>query len=103
MIFFSYWNVCGFGYLDTKISLKNFMSHKPVVIFLAEPMITFAQVPSSHWHSIGITKYCTNYKGNLLLNLRALWGSKVTPIIISWLLWVIRSRVWFGCRCCLPT
>jgi len=38
-----------------------YMSHKHVVIFLAEPMITFAQVPFWYWHSIGVTKYCTNY------------------------------------------
>jgi len=24
---------------------KNYLSHKPAVIFLAEPLITFAQVP----------------------------------------------------------
>jgi len=42
-----YWNVRGFGNLDTRIALKNFYaSHKFVFIFLAEPMITFSHVPS---------------------------------------------------------
>jgi hypothetical protein len=80
--FFFNWNVRGFGNLDTDRFKKNYMSHKLVVIFLAEPMVTFAQVPSWYWYSIGVTKYCTNYRGNLLLNIWALWGSEVTPVVI---------------------
>jgi len=39
---FLYWNVRGFGNLDTKIELKFFyLSLKPFIIFLAEPIVTF--------------------------------------------------------------
>jgi len=77
------WNVRGFGNSDTKIALKNlYLSHKPFIIFLAEPMITFAQVPSWYWRSIGVTKFCTNVRNGLMPNLWALWGSDVTTSII---------------------
>jgi hypothetical protein len=80
---FLYWNVRSFGNSDTKIALNNFyLSHKPSIISLAEPMITFTQVPSWYWHSIGVTKYCTNVKDNLMPNLWALWGSEVTASVI---------------------
>jgi len=78
-----YWNVRGFGNSDTKIALNNFyMSHKPIIIFLAKPMITFAQVPSWYWHRIGVTKYCTNVRDDLMPNLWALWGVEVTVYVI---------------------
>ena len=37
---FLYWNVIGIGNFDTQIALKNlYMSHKPMPIFIVEPMI----------------------------------------------------------------
>jgi len=62
-----YWNVRDIGNSGTKITLNSFyLSHKPVVIFLAKPMINFVQVPSWYWHGIGVTKSCTNDRGNML-------------------------------------
>jgi len=41
---------------DTKIAFKNFyLSHKPVIIFFAEPMVIFLQVASWYLHGIGVT------------------------------------------------
>jgi hypothetical protein len=41
-----YWNARGIGNSDTRVTLKNLiMSHKPILIFLVEPMISFTQVP----------------------------------------------------------
>jgi len=38
---FLYWNVRGIDNSYTRIALKNlFLSHKPMLIFIAEPMIT---------------------------------------------------------------
>ena len=51
-------------------------------MFLAEPMIPFANVPAWYWHSIDVTKFCTNNRDDLLPNLWALWGDGTSPIII---------------------
>jgi len=52
------------------------------VIFLAEPMVTFAQVPALYWHNIGFTKFCTNVRDNLMPDLWALWGYEVSASVI---------------------
>ena len=78
-----YWNVRGFGISDTKVSLKNlYVSHKPVFIFLAEPMISFSLVPSWYWHGIEVTKRFLNDICHLLPKLWALGGDEVNAIII---------------------
>ncbi|KAK2422784.1 hypothetical protein QL285_033289 [Trifolium repens] len=44
-----YWNLRGFGNPETRLALKNYcLSHKPDVVFLAEPMIAFDQHNSDH-------------------------------------------------------
>jgi len=45
-------------------------------------MITFAQVPSWYWHGLGVTKFCTNVRDNLMPNLWALWGSEISAFVI---------------------
>ena len=39
-----------------------------VLIFLAEPMIYFVHVPSWYQNGIGVTKSCTNDRGNCCVN-----------------------------------
>lgn len=81
-----YWNVRGIGNSDTRLALKNlFLSHKPTIIFVAEPMVSFAQIPSWYWPSIGVTKYCTNDRGTSIPNLWALWGTDVFATVILFL------------------
>lgn len=53
-----------------------------MLIFIAEPMINFAQVPSWFWPSIGVSKYCINNRGPLLPNIWALWGSDLLATIV---------------------
>ncbi|XP_024630290.2 uncharacterized protein [Medicago truncatula] len=78
-----YWNVRGIGNSDTRLALKNlFLSHKPTIIFVAEPMVSFAQIPSWYWPSIGVTKYCINDRGTSIPNLWALWGNDVIATVI---------------------
>ncbi|KAK2369221.1 hypothetical protein QL285_082369 [Trifolium repens] len=44
-----FWNLRGFGNPETRLALKNYcLSHKPDVVFLAEPMIAFDQHNSDH-------------------------------------------------------
>jgi len=76
-ISFFFWN------LNTRVTLKNLlMSHKPVLIFLVEPMITFSQVHPWFWQSIGVTKYCINDGGSLMSNLWVFWGRDINPTVI---------------------
>jgi hypothetical protein len=78
-----YWNVRGIGNPDTRLALKKiYLSHKPSLIFIAEPMINFHQVPAWYWPSIGVSKYCINNRGSLLPNLWALWGNDLLATVI---------------------
>nr|ABE87589.2 RNA-directed DNA polymerase (Reverse transcriptase); Ribonuclease H; Endonuclease/exonuclease/phosphatase [Medicago truncatula] len=78
-----YWTVRGIDNVDTKIALKNFFNcHKPLLIFVAEPMIAFESVPPWYWDSIGVSKYCVNGREILQPNLWALWGREVSAIVM---------------------
>jgi hypothetical protein len=78
-----YWNIRGIGNSDTRIALKNlYLSHKPFLIFVAEPKVNFVQIPSWYWPSIGVNKYCINNRGPLLPNLWALWGNELSATVI---------------------
>jgi hypothetical protein len=78
-----FWNVRGISNSDTRLALKNlFLSHKPSLIFVAEQMVNFAQIPAWYWPSIGVSKYCINNRGPLLPNLWALWGNELIATVI---------------------
>jgi hypothetical protein len=67
-----FWNIRGIGNSDTRIALKDFyMTHKPLLIFIAEPEINFVNIPAWYWPTIGVTKYCINNRGSFL---PTLWG-----------------------------
>ena len=78
-----YWNIRGIGNFETKIALRNLcLSHNPVIIFIAEPMISFDHVPSWYWNNIGVSKYCLNVRDNLQPNLWTLWGNDVSSTVL---------------------
>jgi hypothetical protein len=78
-----YWNIRGIGNFDSKIALRNLsLSHSPGIIFIAEPMILFDDVPLWYWHSIGVSNYCLNVRENLQPNLWALWGKVTLPTVL---------------------
>jgi hypothetical protein len=78
-----FWNVRGISNSDTRLALKNlFLSHKPSLIFVAEQMVNFAQIPAWYWPYIGVSKYCINNRGPLLPNLWALWGNELITTVI---------------------
>jgi len=80
---FFYWNIRGIGNSDTRVTLRNlFLSHKPLLLFIAEPMITIDKVPAWFWKSIGVRNFSVNDSGLLIPNLWALWGNEVNPTII---------------------
>lgn len=65
-----YWNIRDVVNSKSRVALKFFyVSHKPLVLFIKEPMINFAQVPSWFWLDIGVTKYCIDNIQSLLPNL----------------------------------
>lgn len=67
---FLYWNIRGIGNSDARIALKNFyMSHKPMLTFIAEPKIYFVNIHAWYWPTIGVSKHCINNRGFLLPNL----------------------------------
>lgn len=81
-----FWNLRGLGNPDTRIALKNYcLSHKPNIIFLAEPMITFEQVPNWYWKSIKIDRYCLNSRENNIPNLWGMWSNDIAlvPFFVS--------------------
>jgi len=64
-----YWNARGIGNDDTKITLQNyFTSHRPLLIFIAEPMIAIENVPPWYWDNIGVSKFCVNSRDSLQPN-----------------------------------
>lgn len=78
-----FWNVRGIGNVDTRITLRNlFLTHRPLLLFITEPIIDISQIPTWYWHSIGVLKFCVNDRGSLLPNLWALWGRDISPSII---------------------
>jgi exonuclease III len=81
-----FWNVRGFGNSDSRVALKNYyFTHKPDIIFLAEPMILYEQVPLWYWRSLSIDKFCVNVRLPHQPNLWGLWGNSLTmvPLFIS--------------------
>jgi len=78
-----FWNLRGIDNVDTHITLRNlFLTHKPLLIFIAEPMIEVSQIPAWYWQSIGVLKLCVNDRHSLLPNLWAMWGRDINPSII---------------------
>jgi len=78
-----YWNIRGIGNSESRTALKNlYLTHKPMLIFITEPKINFAHIPTWYWPTIGITKYCLNNRGSLLPNLWALWGNDLLAMVI---------------------
>jgi hypothetical protein len=53
-----------------------------MLLFIAEPMVNFAQIPAWYWPTIGVTKYCINNRGCLLPNLWDLWGNEVLATVV---------------------
>jgi len=91
-----YWNARGFGNADTKITLNFFyLSHNPTVIFLGEPLITFAQV--STWYSSHIFK-----EGNCCADLLANMGHSLQGTIWFSVLPQALQADYFRVRCGMP-
>ena len=68
-----YWNVRGIGNSDTRVTLRNlFLTHKPLLLLIAEPMIDVSQISDWYWRIIGVVNYCVNDRGSSLPNLWAL-------------------------------
>jgi hypothetical protein len=78
-----YWNVRGFGNPESQVALKNYCStHKPDIIFLAEPMVSFDQISNGYWRSLKLDKFGVNRRESRLPNLWSLWHSSFHTTIL---------------------
>ena len=68
-----FWNIRGMGNSDSRIAFKYFGdTHHPHLMFVAELMIDFEQVPKLFWQSVNISKVCLNNRAPMSPNLWAL-------------------------------
>jgi hypothetical protein len=78
-----YWNIRGIDNPESHITLKNLCdSHKPNIIFIAEPMNPFENVPHLFWRNINVTKFCLNNRPPHIPNLWGLWGNDLDATVI---------------------
>lgn len=79
-----YWNIRGIGNPESRITLKTLCdSHKPNIIFIAEPMIPFENVPHLFLWNINVTKFCSNDRPLRIPNLWGLWGNDLERTKLS--------------------
>jgi len=78
-----YWNIRGIGNPESRITHKNlFDTQKPNIIFIAEPMIPFENVPHLFQRNINIIKFCLNNCLPRIPNLWGLWGNDLDATVI---------------------
>jgi len=71
------WNIRGIGNANT---LKNIcFSHKPDIICLYEPMVTFDHTSNQFWHSVGMKLLATNVKPGTLPSIWILHSIHINP------------------------
>ena len=74
------WNLRGIGNANTLNTLKNIcFSHKPDLIYLFEPMVSFDQTSSQFWHSIGMKFLASNVKPGHLPSIWILHSNQINP------------------------
>jgi len=78
-----YWNIRGIGNPESRITHKNlFDTHKLNIIFIAEPMIPFENVPHLFKRNMNIIKFCLNNCLPRIPNLWGLWGNDLDATVI---------------------
>lgn len=67
-----YWNIRGIQNVDSQNALKILcLKHKPDLLFISEPFVSFHQIPSYFWLSIGMQLISLNHRPDKLPNLWA--------------------------------
>ncbi|XP_019418408.1 PREDICTED: uncharacterized protein LOC109329190 [Lupinus angustifolius] len=74
----------GLGNQKTQLVLKNLCSsHKPDLVFLAEPMIDKTSIPQWFWTSLNLKLFFENDRGPLIPSIWGLCKMHLAPLIIS--------------------
>lgn len=77
-----FWNIRGVGNLDTQIHLFHMLKkHKPDILFLAEPLISFNSIPSWYWNKLNLHHHAINISKKTP-TLWCLWNNKYTITIL---------------------
>jgi hypothetical protein len=79
-----YWNARGLGNLDTRLVLKNLcQKHKPDLLFISKPNISFTNFPTQFWRQLGLKSFCFNLRSTNIPNLWGFCNENIDPIILS--------------------
>jgi hypothetical protein len=71
-----FWNIRGIGNLETQVHLFHLVkTHKPDFLFLAEPLITFTDIPSWYWKKLHLHNSIINQHNNTP-SLWCLWNNQ---------------------------
>lgn len=73
----------GIGNDDSRLAYSDMCrSHKPSLVFIAEPMVSYDSIPSWFWRNVCVNNYCLNNMEPLIPNLWAMWGSNFVYTVI---------------------
>jgi len=71
-----FWNIRGIGNNDSRLAYSDMCRlHTPSLVFIAEPMVSYASIPNWFSRNVGVHNYCLNNRDPLIPNLWAVWGS----------------------------
>lgn len=71
-----YWNIRGMGNIETQVHLFHMIKkHKPDLLFLAEPLVSFTAIPFWYWHKLNLHHSVVNNNNNTP-TIWCLWNNK---------------------------
>lgn len=78
-----FWNVRGVANLDTRLFIKKLcLTHKPDLLFLAEPWTDLDHFPTSFWSQLHLKPFAVNHRDPLQPNLWVICADHLAPTII---------------------
>jgi len=79
-----YWNIRGIANSPSRLALQNLiLSHKPDIIFVSEPWISYHNFPHSWFHRLGFKIFSFNSRENLPPNLWCICASNLNPTFLD--------------------
>ncbi|CAJ2645397.1 unnamed protein product [Trifolium pratense] len=74
----------GIGNLDTRLVLKNLcLKHKPNIIFISEPMISYAQFPGDFLRPLNLKRFALNFRRHGIPNLWGFCDLNIDPLVLQ--------------------
>lgn len=79
-----YWNARGLANAPTRLALKRLLAvHKPEFCFIAEPWMSFDDLPRGWLNRLGYKLFASNFRDNLLPNLWCLCLINLNPTTVE--------------------